>query len=319
MAYDSVTIVNYVTWTTVKYASLTGSSWQIQTVDNLPANVAAGQLYLALNQSNTPYIMYGYSPYDNGTELIRLANGKSGGWNIQNVTLPSPIGGFGNMVLDSKGYPHLISAQTNVNNTSVSALFYVSWNGTGWTAQQVASNIALQINDADIGSVALDAQNNPHITYTSNGYVMYASWTGKSWNIQTVGGNASATEPGFLALDSSGNPHISFCGPVVSGADYSQGVPLLSIVDVMYTTVKEVFPPSVGQKQSSSMPNPLIIVLVAVIAAVVAVSLLLYRRSRKKQVSDEKTLSLKESGQPISSLRHERPSCTVKPHCFILS
>jgi hypothetical protein len=304
LAFDSAgnPHIAYDSGATVKYASWTGSIWQIQTVTNLAATAGAGQLYLAFNGSSTPYILYGYSPYDNGTELVQLATGKSGGWNIQTIPLPSPVGGFGNMVLDSKGYPHLISAQTNVNNTSVSTLFHVSWNGTGWTAQKVASNIPLQINGPDtnyIGSLALDARNNPHITYTSNGYVMYASWTGKSWNIQfvqTAAGYIGATEPGFLALDSGGDPHISFYGPIVSGADYSQGVPILAIVDVMYATAKEVSPASAVQEQPSSLPNQLIVVPAAIIAVVVAALLLLYRRNRKKQVNDKKTLSLKESG-----------------------
>ena len=323
LAFDSAgnPHIGYDSGTTIKYASWTGSSWQIQTVTNLAATAGAGQLYLAFDES-TPYIMYGYSPYDNGTDVVQLAIGKSAGWNIQTIPLPSPIGGFGNMILDSKGDPHLISAQTNVNNTSVSTLFYVSWSGTSWTEQKVASNIPLQINGPDtnyVGSLALDAQNNPHITYTSSGYVMYASWTGKSWNIQFVQnatGYFVATEPGFLALDSSGNPHISFYGPIVSGADYNQGVPILAIVDVMYATVKEASPTSAVQKQPSSISNPLIIVLVAVLAVAVALSLMLFRRNRKKQVTDGKTLSLGE--QSIFILRHERFSCTVKPYCVKL-
>jgi hypothetical protein len=305
IAYDSGTTVNYVSYTTVKYASWTGSSWQIQTVDNLPANVPAyaAAVYLAINQSNTPYIMYGYSPYENGTDVVQLAIGKNAGWDTQTISLSSPISGFGNMVLDSKGYPHFISAQASVNNTEVDTLFYVSWNGTGWTEQEVASNIPLEVNGEDIGSVALDAQNNPHISYATPDRLMYASWTGKSWSIQfvqTAAGYVGSTEPVFLALDSSGNPHISFWGPVVSGADYSQGVPILSIVDVMYATVKEASPASAVQKQPSSIPNPLIIIIVAIIAAVVAASLLLYGRNHKKHLSAENSLNLKESGQPIS-------------------
>ena len=274
LAFDSASNphIAYDNGTTVKYASWTGSSWQIQIVDNVTAPAVGLQVYLALNQSNIPYIMYGYSSSDNGKEVVQLAIGNYIGWNIQTIPLPSPISGFGNMVLDTKGYPHLISSQNNVNNTSVSDLFYVSWNGTGWTTQKVASNIPLKINAPnlnwmDIGSVALDAKNNPHITYTTTtGKVMYASRTSNSWDIQPVGGNTSATEPGFLALDSSGDPHISFYVSVVSYYGYAN---LNYIVNVMYATAKEPFPRSVGQIF-------IIIILGAVIAAVVAVSLLLY-------------------------------------------
>ena len=288
LAFDSAgnPYIAYDNGATIKYASWTGSSWQIQTVDTLVKTVV-GQIYLALTQSNIPYIMYGYSSPINGAEVVQLAIRNNTGWNIQTISLQSPISGFGNMVLDSKGYPHFITAQANVNNTEVDTLFYVSWNGTGWTAQKVTSNIPLQINAPNtswmyIGSVALDAKDNPHITYTSNGYVMYASWTGKSWKVQfvqTATGYVGSTEPGFLALDSSGDPHLSFYGSVVSYYGYAN---MYSIVDVMYATAKEPVSPSVGQKQPFSMPNQLIIIIIAVITAVVAISLLLYRRNSKK-------------------------------------
>ena len=115
LAFDSAgnPHIAYDNGTTVKYASWTGSSWQIQIVDNVTAPAVGFQVYLALNQNNIPYIMYGYSSSDNGKEVVQLAIGNSTGWNIQTIPLPSPISGFGNMVLDSKGYPHLISGQNN--------------------------------------------------------------------------------------------------------------------------------------------------------------------------------------------------------------
>jgi len=62
--------VAYTDGTTVKYASWTGSNWNIQTVDTSSEEIPFS-LSLALDQNNTPYIMYGYKAnyMDNSTGI----------------------------------------------------------------------------------------------------------------------------------------------------------------------------------------------------------------------------------------------------------
>ena len=87
-----------------------------------------------------------------------------------------------------------------------------------------------------MGSLALDAQNYPHITYCNgtglagDGTLMYARWTGKIWDIQTVDSNF-ATGSGSISLDSNDKPHISY-----SGAHSSVFVDLAYL---MYATATE--------------------------------------------------------------------------------
>lgn len=57
------------------------------------------------------------------------------------------------------------------------------------------------------GSIALDSQDNPHISFYSGSALKYASRTGTNWTIQTVDPAGSS---GPLVLDSHDRPHISY-------------------------------------------------------------------------------------------------------------
>lgn len=57
------------------------------------------------------------------------------------------------------------------------------------------------------GSIALDSQDNPHISFHSGSALKYASWTGTNWTIQTVDPAGSS---GPLVLDSQDRPHIGY-------------------------------------------------------------------------------------------------------------
>jgi len=209
--------VAYTDGQAVKYASRIGSTWNIQIVDAY--SEIPFQLSLALDSNNTPYILYGFTisiPTGTGNywhlEEVKLATWRNSNWSIQSV---AHTDGFGNMVLDSKGYPHIIYKVyypqfTGMDNSS---LVYASWNGSAWNTQAVVSNVRL----ANVGFLALDSHDYPHISYVASD-LMYASWTGTNWNTQTVDTNISAVGPCYLALDSNGNPHISYLG--FSPSDY---------------------------------------------------------------------------------------------------
>ncbi len=202
---------------TVKYASWTGTTWTNQIVDTYAS--IPRSLFLSFDSHDTPKILYAFTRsitlvQDMGWnyENLKLASFENSGWDIQNFTLN--VNDFGDMVLDSKGFPHFICQEFFPITTGGgnSTLFYASWNGVVWNTEPVISNTALN----SIGSLTLDSNGNPHICYVipaPNGEtkMLYASWTGKAWNTQTVE-NISASGPCYLALDVSGNPHISSIG-----------------------------------------------------------------------------------------------------------
>jgi hypothetical protein len=168
----------------LKYASWSGSNWNFQTIDTIDAVYAnAFQTSLAFDQKDTPYILYGYPTTskdisggaDYPTEILKLATKKSSNWNIQTMPLSPAINGYGNLALDSKGYPHFVCSenQNRKEYPAVSAVLYVSWDGSAWNTQNVVSNVSLGIyspntNWGNMGFLALDSHDYPHISYITH-------------------------------------------------------------------------------------------------------------------------------------------------------
>ena len=214
--------VAYVTGDKLKYATRNGSNWTTQTVDTSPE--IGLSVSLALDPNDTPYIMYcTHSSFvdDNGIATssvnIRLAVWKNSRWNIEPVLSSSNLISFGNMVLDSKGYPHFIASKGHFISPDVpgflSNILYVSWDGFAWNVQTVASNVNL----VKIGFLALSPNDYPHIVYTTTSdevieQLVYARWTGAAWGWEshTVDTQGITYKPCYLAVDSKGNPHISY-------------------------------------------------------------------------------------------------------------
>jgi len=211
--------VAYTDHTVVKYARWTGSNWNIQTVDT--HSEIPYRLSLALDSNNTPYITYDFTisiPTGTGNyqsiEKVKLATLQNSKWHIQTIAYS---GDFGNMVLDSKGYPHMIYRIDHSTHFTNSTLVYAHWDEKNWwTTQAVVSNVRLD----NVGFLALDSNDYPHISYIGRAYnpeiggdeyfLRYTRWTGTAWNTLSVNTTRRAVGPCYLALDSDGNPHISY-------------------------------------------------------------------------------------------------------------
>jgi hypothetical protein len=271
----------------LKLASWTDNNWSTRTIDSLGAP-AVLQFSLAFDKNNIPYLLYGYYiPYESKTDnivhytkIVKIAIGNASSWSIQTIPLQSPISGYGNIVLDSKGFPHFIYAQNESTRDfpALDTVCYCSWNGTIWSTQNVDSNVSLVIN-TNIGFLTLDSYDNPHITYTTADGAIYASRTGNKWNIQTVETEPLASYSGFLALDSNGNPYISYLGPV-----QWSGYFFLAMGPVVYATRMNPIPtqtPIVVLNPIQNNSEILLIIVVVVASAVITVSIMLFRRRRK--------------------------------------
>lgn len=141
------------------------------------------------------------------------------GWQIQ---IPAAAGRTGlglSMALDSLGRPHLsyIRRSPSPDGTDY-YIHYNRWDGVRWI-----QDVVTRLKDAPFDartSLALDAQDRPHIAYpgtaeSNNPALHYATWSlNEGWLLQVVelseepneGINAELA----LALDGQGRPHISY-------------------------------------------------------------------------------------------------------------
>jgi hypothetical protein len=193
----------------LKYASLNGQNWNIQTVDK--NSVLFGDCSIALDASGNPHLAY-----SNYTAL-KYAVWNGSAWNTQFVEDGS-INGM-SLVLDSQGNPHVcyvvneldLSTPPNVEPAQYNILKYASWTGSEWSKQTIDQTTQAYY----LNSLSLDTAQNPRIAYqyySNNTFTLgIAKLASSTWSIQKV----NITDFASVAFDSKGNPHILYCVPSV--------------------------------------------------------------------------------------------------------
>jgi hypothetical protein len=204
----------------LRIAKLTGSSWDIQTVDEQGANYGA----LALDSSGNPHVAY-----ISGKE-IRYASKTGSNWTIQTIeTSPDTLDIILNrglsLKLDSNNTPYVlysIPSSYVENDTGISIrsenVKLATYQDSKWNIQAVLTSSNL----SEHGNLVLDAKDYPHFICTQTHSVsvtnttlvsnlLYAGWNGSSWTTQTADSNIRLLDGiGFLALDSHDYPSISY-------------------------------------------------------------------------------------------------------------
>jgi hypothetical protein len=205
----------------LKFASWTGSSWNIQNVD------AAGDVgrfdSLALDSSGNAHISY----YDGMNGYLKYASQDGSAWKIQVVDFEGDTGNVGvstSLALDSDGLPHI-----SYIDEGDSDLKYAWHNGSSWSVQVVNS----EDENCRTPSLALSPEGYPRISYYSSMFadLKYAAVNATSFptpltppsssvppthlpqisGIQVV--DSSTADVGMftsLALDSHNNPNIAY-------------------------------------------------------------------------------------------------------------
>ena len=186
---------------TLQFASQVGNSWQIETVES--TSVEGTQRSLALASDGTPHISYQkedalwYATRD--TEGWHLQQIAGGGWGIE-------TGSGSSLALDSQGNPHIVHNYYNSDSAS-SSLLYEYQDAQGWHRETVDDHI----NTSGITSIALDSEDNPHVSYFfgwPNTGLAYAYRSSAGWHYELV--ETGGTTFGSLALKDGKFPHISY-------------------------------------------------------------------------------------------------------------
>jgi hypothetical protein len=263
--------ISYYTGDFLKYAKLNGTIWAVQTVDSRNKAGLFKTNSIAVDSNNNPHIVYG----ETTGNVVKCATWTGTNWLIQTVF--EGTAEIGNIVIDSKGLPHIAYIQSIITSsnpdtgvfTQKDSLAYAYWNGLTWNIQIVDSkpyNV-----EYEQPYITLDSSDNPQILFYKKEYpenvddagLMYAKWTGSSWSTRKIGSD------GFddVALDSHGTFHTVSTHPV--GTYHGA----LTYGNLTYATLET--PPY-------SAPPSLPITIIAVTGAIIGIGLLFYFKKRKR-------------------------------------
>jgi hypothetical protein len=182
----------------VMHAYRAGSSWETEVVLETSTSIYYSNS-LAIDDYDVPHLAYS----DNEGLNYAFFNGSA--WETQ-VIDASCEGSYASLDLDSQGNPCI--AYVDQSYFWEPTLKYTRWNGSSWIVQNVRELIA----PTEDTSLALDSDDNPHISYTYawDGSLTYTYWTGSEWttfDVDTTGNIAYDTS---IELDSVDNPHFSY-------------------------------------------------------------------------------------------------------------
>jgi hypothetical protein len=189
--------VTYTVENGVKYAYYNGTSWVIQMVKEETYAFAPS---ISLDSNNKPHISY----FEIVSDTLRYAYYDGFSWQIQTIDNYGTTAWSQSIAVDSYGRPHIVYSKGPTSQ--IQNLTYAHLSGNSWVIETIDKNAGYLV------SIALDSQNNLHISYRnpSRG-LKYAYYNGTLWNRQIVSGSErDNVYYNSIDLDSKGNPHISY-------------------------------------------------------------------------------------------------------------
>jgi hypothetical protein len=190
----------------LKFARWNGEAWIIQTVDVDHVAGVGERSSLALDSNGNPHISYwDFTNFD-----LKYASWTGSSWSLQVVDSAGKVGESTSLKIDSNNHAHI--SYLDITNQ---ALKYAYWTGENWRIQVVDANVGITgrfQNHCDQTSLALDANNYPHISCLNalKANLEYVFWNGTAWTIQIADASYDVGYWSSLALDSTGRAHISY-------------------------------------------------------------------------------------------------------------
>ncbi len=270
----------------IVYASWNGTHLNKETIDDSQSFDTIRSL--KIDSKNNLHIIYDYNNGDLYLSTVKYAQKIGSVWMTQTVISNITRFSLGNMVLDSSDFPHFTYAVNRLNLLNGTSIMYMSWNGSAWVSQVLASDIPWRAGDKAF--LTLDREDYPQIVYfifdaqrIFFGDLIYARWNGTAWDSETVDSNSYGRAQ--IVLDLKGNPHVCYPSKINEPERYT--------ATLMYATATE--PNSTSNTDAFAIIAQMLPIIVAVVVlAVILVSIILYRKHRKTISQTNQRLREKE-------------------------
>lgn len=190
----------------LKYAVLDAGTWAISTIESVPITRGAS---LALNPTTGRPMVAFYDGSPTGHHLVFAQQAADSSWTSMIVDNNGDTGWLPSLVVNSSGSPQI--AYSN----SVGDIIYANLTGGPWNTSII--NKSFPLSGLGRISLALDANETPHIAYDGGGprygtvgYIglEYASLVDGKWTNKTI--YPGPTQGVSLAFDAQNRPQIAF-------------------------------------------------------------------------------------------------------------
>ena len=171
----------------VKCAYEDATGWHIQNIDN----VAAEYISLEIDGTGVPHISY----YDDTNNILKYAVKKGSSWSVERVDTQGNVGAYSDIAIDDSGNPHI--TYRNYINSRYN-LKYARKDESGWHIETIHSYGSRYLSYC---SIALDAYNNPYISYFEDDILLLKYFDGSTWQRETLETNLDNGEGNSIAID----------------------------------------------------------------------------------------------------------------------
>lgn len=196
----------------VQYARYSDGKWTTQQLMN-SVGVSGYACGIGVAPDGTPYVSW-YQERDAASGQfdlhLKVATLREGAWRLKTVDYDTATGKWNQLVIDSKGLPHV------VYSAFISGyLKYASLNGQDWDVESVEAPVHKKEGLGMGNSIAIDSQGKAKIAYYNEHHLKFAHYDGHKWSTEDVDGIASRdlsfeSYRSSVALDKNGNPYIAY-------------------------------------------------------------------------------------------------------------
>ena len=188
----------------VRYAEWNPSTMSFDTTTVNDGNFE-GPPAIALDQNDVPHLSY-HRHTPPPEQLHAYFTGTI--WMNEELTDPNHDGWDNSIAFDSNNMPHTSSVDPS-NYPGSTGVEYAYYDGSSWHIEAIGSTL---VNFFGGSSLAIDSQDNPHITYYDDitGDLMYAVKDGGIWTISTIETDGDAGRFSSLELNDLDQPQVSY-------------------------------------------------------------------------------------------------------------